>query len=93
DTTRLGLHTVFARNAAGERAALPRERFTVLVDPREVDLTRVADDTLKSSLPTGAVVRKSLGEHSGEPLWPWLFVLAVAALAIEAALIKRSGAQ
>lgn len=93
DTTRLGLHTVFARNAAGERTALPRERFTVLVDPREVDLTRVADDTLKSSLPTGAVVRKSLGEHSGEPLWPWLFVLAVAALAIEAALIKRSGAQ
>ena len=91
DTSRVGLHRVAARDLNGARTVLPRERFTVLIDPREVDLTRIGDAKLKSSLPTGAVVRRSLGEHSGEPLWPWLLLLAVIALVVEAAMVRRSG--
>jgi len=91
DTTRVGLHKVAVRDADGERTALPRERFAVLVDPREVDLTRIKDDMLKASLPTGAVVRRTLGEHSGEPVWPWLLLLGVMALLVEAAMVRRSG--
>ena len=85
------MHRVAARDLNGARTVLPRERFTVLIDPREVDLTRIGDAKLKSSLPTGAVVRRSLGEHSGEPLWPWLLLLAVIALVVEAAMVRRSG--
>ncbi len=91
DTTRVGLHNVAAVDDDGERTPLPRERFTVLIDPREVDLTRINDDKLKASLPTGSVVRRTLGEHSGEPLWPWLLLLAVVALVVEAAMVRRSG--
>ena len=91
DTSRVGLHKVAAVDAAGQRRLLPRERFTVMIDTREVDLTRIKDDKLKASLPTGAVVRRTLGEHSGEPLWPWLLLLGIVALAVEAAMIRKSG--
>jgi hypothetical protein len=91
DTSRTGLHQVAARLENGDRVELPRERFTVLVDAREIDLTRISDDALKASLPSGAVVRRTLGEHNGEPLWPWLLLIAVVALLVESALVRKSG--
>jgi len=87
-TTQPGLHGVSAR-VAGERVPLPAERFTVTLDPREMDLRRIDDDALREALPGGAVVRRDRADRPGEPLWPWLLLAAVAFLLVESALTRR----
>ena len=77
------------RNAAGDRRSLPGERFTVMMDPREADLTRVDDDVIKSTLPQGASIQRDRDDDHGTALWPWLLLAAIAFLGVEAALIAR----
>lgn len=87
-TTQPGLHGVAAR-VGDERVPLPAERFTVTLDPREMDLRRIDDDALRAALPGGAVVRRDRADRPGEPLWPYLLLAAVAFLVVESALTRR----
>jgi hypothetical protein len=89
DTSQLGLYAVAIVTADGERRALPGERFSVLMDPREMDLSRVSDEQLTAALPAGTVVRRGGDDDDGTPLWPWLLLCAVLALAVESALSTR----
>jgi hypothetical protein len=87
-TVQPGLHRVAAR-VGDERVPLPAERFTVTLDPREMDLRRIDDDALRAALPGGAVVRRDRADRPGEPLWPFLLLAAVAFLLVESALTRR----
>lgn len=87
-TQQVGLHTVFAR-VDDERVPLPAERFTVTLDPREMDLRRIDDDDVAAALPGGAVVRRDRADRPGEPLWPFLLLAAVVFLLAESALTRR----
>jgi hypothetical protein len=87
-TTVPGLHSVAAR-VGDERVPLPAERFTVTLDPREMDLRRIDDDALRAALPGGAIVRRDRADRPGEPLWPYLLLAAVAFLLVESALTRR----
>lgn len=87
-TVQPGLHGVAAR-VGDERVPLPAERFTVTLDPREMDLRRIDDDALRAALPGGAVVRRDRADRPGEPLWPFLLLAAVAFLLVESALTRR----
>jgi hypothetical protein len=88
DTTQVGLYGVAARSK-DVRTPLPGERFTVLMDPREMDLRHIDDGDLKDVLPTGATIRRDRSDRPGEPLWPWLLLAAVAFLLVEATLVRR----
>ena len=88
--TRPGLHKVYVDNN-GERALLSAERFTAMIDPREIDSTRVSDDEAKAAAPKGAVVRRGGDDQPGTPLWPPLLLLGVVLLLAEGALLRRSG--
>jgi hypothetical protein len=88
DTTQVGLYGVAARSGDA-RTPLPGERFTVLMDPREMDLRHIDDGGLKEVLPTGATIRRDRSDRPGEPLWPWLLLAAVAFLLVEATLVRR----
>jgi hypothetical protein len=87
-TLQPGLHGVFAR-IDGERVLLPAERFTVTLDPREMDLRRIAEDDVAAAMPGGAVVRRDRADRPGEPVWPFLLVGAVVFLLVESALTRR----
>jgi hypothetical protein len=84
----VGLYGVAARSK-DVRTPLPGERFTVLMDPREMDLRHIDDGDLKDVLPTGATIRRDRSDRPGEPLWPWLLLAAVAFLLVEATLVRR----
>lgn len=88
DTSLVGLYSVAARTGDA-RAPLPGERFTVLMDAREMDLRRIDDGDLKDVLPTGATIRRDRSDRPGEPLWPYLLLAAVALLLVEATLVRR----
>lgn len=87
-TTQPGLYAVAAR-VKDERRPLAAERFTVTLDPREMDLRRIADDDLAAALPGGAVIRRDRSDRPGEPLWPWLLLGAIVFLVVESALTRR----
>jgi hypothetical protein len=87
-----GLHRVYAVDEGGNRTALPAERFTALLDPRESDPTRLDDDRAAAVLPRGAAVRRGGDDTPGTPVWPWLLVAAAAFLFIEGLVVRRSGA-
>jgi hypothetical protein len=86
-----GLHRVLAVDDAGNRTALPAERFTVLLDPRESDLSRLEADRADDVLPRGADVRRSGDDAPGTALWPWLLLGAVALWLAEGVILRRSG--
>lgn len=85
-----GLYRPFAVKG-GERTLLSTERFSALIDPREIDLTRVDDDRARALAPKGAVVRRGKDDEPGTPLWPALLILGAVFLLAEGALLKRSG--
>jgi len=88
DTSLVGLYGVAARTG-DVRQPLPGERFTVLLDAREMDLRAIDDGDLKDVLPAGATVRRDRSDRPGEPLWPHLLLAAVLLLLIEATLVRR----
>ncbi len=87
-----GLHRVSAVDADGQRTPLPTERFSVMIDPRESDPTRIAPERMEDAFPTGAVVRRGGEENPGTPLWPFLLAAAAALVLWEGALLRRSSA-
>ncbi len=89
DTSVVGLYAVAVDTPDGDRRVLPSERFTVMLDPREMDLSRISDDALASALPSGSVLRRGGDSDGGIPVWPWLLLVAVLALAVESALSTR----
>jgi hypothetical protein len=88
-TLQLGLHGVAAR-IENERVPLPAERFTVTLDPREMDLRRIDDDDVAAAMPGGAIVRRDRADRPGEPVWPLLLLAAVVFFLAESALTRRS---
>ena len=89
DTNAPGLYRVYARGAGGEPRERRVERFTVLVDPAESDLTLASREALEQATPTGAVTRTREAGDDDLPLWPWLLVLAVLLLVAESSVLLR----
>lgn len=84
-----GLYRVFFRADGGEPRERTEERFTVLIDPAESDLTRAPHEALEQAAPSGAVTRASEQGDSDVPLWPWLLCGAVVLMLLEAAVVRR----
>ena len=85
-----GLHRPFVV-VDGTRRLLSLERFTALIDPRESDLQRIAEDHIDDVVPKGAVVRRGFDDEPGTPLWPWLLLAAVVLILGEGLVLRRSG--
>lgn len=85
-----GLYRPFAVRG-GDRTLLSVERFSALIDPREIDLRRVDDDRARAVVPRGAVVRRGSDDEPGTPLWPALLLFGAFLLLAEGALLRRSG--
>lgn len=89
DTTTPGLYRVFTLAAGGEARERRDERFTVLIDAAESDLTVASRELLEQSTPTGAVTRTREASDDDVPLWPWLLVLAASLIAAESLVLWR----
>lgn len=89
ETTMPGLYRVFAGAAGGEARERREERFTVLIDKDEGDLTLASQELLERSTPAGAVTRTRETGDDDVALWPWLMLLAVALLAAESFVLLR----
>lgn len=88
-TDRPGLYRVFFRVEGGEPRERTDERFTVLIDPAESDLTRAAPETLEQAAPHGAITRASDQSDRDVPLWPWLLCVVVVLILLEAVVLRR----
>lgn len=89
-TDEVGLYHVLARAGGGEAREIGAERFTVLLDARESDPTPADADALARATPTGARSRAPGGRDDDVPLWPFLFLAAVALVLVEAGLVRRT---
>jgi hypothetical protein len=84
-----GLYRVLVQKPGGEPRELVEERFSVLIDGAESDLTRASPSTLASAVPSGAQTRGGELDDDDEPLWPFLFLAGVLLLLAESILVRR----
>lgn len=89
DTLAPGLYRVMTRTAGGDARERKDERFTVLIDPAESDLTEASREMLAQATPTGAVTRTREAGDDDVPLWPWLLLLAVTVIGVESLVLWR----
>lgn len=85
-----GLYRVYVKYSGGELKEMPGERFTVLIDAAESDLTRASEEALAEAVPHGAEVRGGAARDDDVPLWPPLLLAAVALLLLEAWMLRRT---
>jgi hypothetical protein len=91
NTTVPGLYRVRTTTASGTPIERREERFTVLVDPAESDLSLASDELLAQATPTGAVTRTLEAGDDDVPLWPCLLLLAAALIVAESLVLLRAG--
>jgi hypothetical protein len=83
-----GLYRVHFKRAGGAFREWKENRFTVLVDSAESDLSPAEPEDLKASLPPGARI-VSEDQQEEIPLWPLALLLAVVMVLLEAGFLSR----
>jgi hypothetical protein len=83
-----GLYRVFFQREGGEFREWKENRFTVLVDKSESDLSPAEPEDLKAALPAGV---RAVSDDAEEevPLWPLALLLAALLVVAEAAFLSR----
>jgi hypothetical protein len=90
ETALPGIYRVRAARDGAPARDVPEARFTVVIDPRESDLTLADAAELAAAAPRGAVIEGGAGRGAEVPLWPWLLLAAIGAALLEALLVRRA---